>query len=591
MDILQVGRDEEAGYFYYVMELADPIITNQCSVISEPSSLSAATLMKTDHRSLITNYSPRTLRTDFQRHGPLPPAECVALGLKLTAALEHLHQNRLVHRDIKPSNIIFVKGEPKLADIGLVTAIGEAQSLVGTVGYIPPEGPGSAQADLYSLGKLLYEAALGKDRQDFPLLPIDFPSHPDYAALIEINEIILKACETDPRLRYHSARDMYDDLALLQRGQSIKRKRTTQRLWRLVTKVGLAAIAVALAVLAWPLVKGSRAGHAPNPEAVRLYNRGQWYYSQLTPEDHEKALRFLTQAVERDPTFLEPYGELIALYTWNMLPGVSSEVRLERTKAIVAQTMAIDPASAQAHFALSFSHFLERDWPGAESEVVRAIERNPNLAIAHDLYTFYLGTLERFEEAHREAQRAEALEPPGSARVTAIVGAFPYIGERRFDGAIAQLQRGMELDKRFANGHFYLWLCHEAQSNYVAAIDEFKQAGLIFGLDAAQVTAACDALRQAYDTVGEKGYLQKWIELVEAEASLPQEKRVFGDAADCDLAGHYARLGEKEKALKELEDHFDEPNVWQQVKFLPLHDSLRGEPRFQALVKEAGLSP
>jgi len=110
------------------------------------------------------------------------------------------------------------------------------------------------------------------------------------------------------------------------------------------------------------------------------------------------------------------------------------------------------------------------------------------------------------------------------------------------------------------------------------------------GLDATQVTAPYDALRQAYDTSGERGYLRKWIELVQAEASLPEEKRVFGDASDYDLAGHYARLGEKEKALEELEKHFDEPNVWNQVKFLPLHDSLRGDPRFEALVKRAGLS-
>ena len=56
------------------------------------------------------------------------------------------------------SNIIFVSGQPKLADIGLVTGIDEAKSFVGTAGYIPPEGPGRPEADIYSLGKVLYEA-------------------------------------------------------------------------------------------------------------------------------------------------------------------------------------------------------------------------------------------------------------------------------------------------------------------------------------------------------------------------------------------------------------------------------------------------
>src|SRR5262249_43668377 len=94
--------------------------------------------------------------------------------------------------------------------------------------------------------------------------------------------------------------------------------------------------------------------------------------------------------------------------------------------------------------------------------------------------------LERFDEAHREARRAEALEPAG--RLTAIVGAWPYIGERRFDEAIAQLQRVIQLDKKFTDGHFYLFLCYEAQSNYVAAIEEFKTACLMSGLDATRVS-------------------------------------------------------------------------------------------------------
>jgi tetratricopeptide (TPR) repeat protein len=233
-------------------------------------------------------------------------------------------------------------------------------------------------------------------------------------------------------------------------------------------------------------------------------------------------------------------------------------------------------------------HFLERDWGGAEAEVVRALERNPNLAIAHDLYTFYLSCLERFEEAHREARRAEALEPPGSVRVTAIIGAFPYISERRFDDAIAQLQRALDLDKRFGSGLFHLGLCYEAKSNYLAAIEAYEAATKWFRPDSGRLTATFEALRQAYTTLGEKGYLQKWIEILRADESRPEEQR---DYVDWDLPGYYARLGEKEQALEELEKHFDEPNVWQQVKFLPLHDSLRDEPRFRALVERAHLKP
>lgn len=101
------------------------------------------------------------------QHGRLPVSECLELGLTLNLGLARLHRAGLIHRDIKPSNIIFVGGVPKLADIGLVIELAEARSFVGTEGFIPPEGPNSPQADLYSLGKVLYEGLGGQLRRTF----------------------------------------------------------------------------------------------------------------------------------------------------------------------------------------------------------------------------------------------------------------------------------------------------------------------------------------------------------------------------------------------------------------------------------------
>src|SRR5207249_2288474 len=132
VDILQVGRNDAAGYYYYVMELGDDAIAGQ---EIDPE-----------------RYQPKTLGKEVARRGRLPFDECVQLGLSLCAALSHLHKHGLIHRDIKPSNIIFVNAIPKVADIGLVAEAGVSKSFVGTEGFIPREGPGTVQADIYSLG-------------------------------------------------------------------------------------------------------------------------------------------------------------------------------------------------------------------------------------------------------------------------------------------------------------------------------------------------------------------------------------------------------------------------------------------------------
>ena len=253
MDILHLGRHDEAGYFYYVMELADDANAELGARNAELIPAGQATVPRSAFHAP-SSYTPHTLRHQLRTPGPMSVDRVLELGLKLASALDHLHQRGLVHRDVKPSNIIFVNGEPKLADAGLVARMDDAQSLVGTAGYIAPEGPGKVQGDLYSLGKVLYEAAFGKDRQEFPQLPADLAARPDQARLLELNEIILKACAHDPQERYRSAEDLHRDLERLQRGRSIRRRRMLEaagrRIRRLVPGVG-ALLLVAVAMTLW----------------------------------------------------------------------------------------------------------------------------------------------------------------------------------------------------------------------------------------------------------------------------------------------------------------------------------------------------
>ncbi|MCI0535863.1 MAG: protein kinase [Verrucomicrobiales bacterium] len=232
--VLHVGRNDPEGYFYYVMELAEGaearVISNQYSVISKPvghQERGSAGLLNTD--SLITDYSPRTLRADLKRLGRLPTADCLRLALEVASGLGQLHRHGLVHRDVKPGNIIYVNGRAKLADIGLVTANGEGRTFVGTEGYIPPEGPGSPTADLYALGLVLYEASTGLPPERFPDVPPSWFNAATGDDPLELYEVILKACEGQRERRYQSAEELQADLALLQSGESVRHMRALKR--------------------------------------------------------------------------------------------------------------------------------------------------------------------------------------------------------------------------------------------------------------------------------------------------------------------------------------------------------------------------
>jgi hypothetical protein len=214
------------GGFACIMELADSV-----------------------HGEGVGRYEPLTLRHRLKAEHRLPVTEALRIAMALCEALEHLHARGLVHRDIKPSNVIFVHGQPKLADLGLVAGDGDSTSAVGTQGYHPPEGMRGPRGDLFGLGKVLYEMVTGCDRQDFPELPEDFRSYPDARDLLGLNPVFERACAANPARRYPSASHFRRDLARLAAGKSLtglRRRRATA-----FSVVALAVIVGAASSVPW----------------------------------------------------------------------------------------------------------------------------------------------------------------------------------------------------------------------------------------------------------------------------------------------------------------------------------------------------
>ena len=263
VDVLQIGRNDELECFYCVMELADPADSG-CQMLDSGSAQRAARREGATSSIQPELYIPHTLALDLERRRRLPVSECVQRGLALSIALEFLHSQGLVHRDIKPSNVIFVNGTPKLADIGLVAEAGEGGSLVGTVGFMPPEGPGTVQADIFSLGKVLYEISTGKDREQWPRPVTELAALEDREQWLELNEVIARACESDLRRRYESASELRSDLALLLGGQSVRHLRRRERTLRRLLAVAAIGMIIALAVAGVQRMRTIRAREREN---------------------------------------------------------------------------------------------------------------------------------------------------------------------------------------------------------------------------------------------------------------------------------------------------------------------------------------
>ena len=165
---------------------------------------------------------------------------------------------------MKPSNIVFIRGEAKLADIGLVAKHENSLSLVGAEGYMPPLGGATPQADLFALGKVLYEMSTGLDRLKCPRLPAlaTLPAR-ERRGILELNRVVLKACHQSPKNRYATAATLKVDLLLLQEGSSLRLRRQLK-----LALVTLAALVVVLGVALvfqrtwlWARAQEAAAGH------------------------------------------------------------------------------------------------------------------------------------------------------------------------------------------------------------------------------------------------------------------------------------------------------------------------------------------
>ena len=315
-----------------------------------------------------------------------------------------------------------------------------------------------------------------------------------------------------------------------------------------------------------------------NLEAHQLYLKGRYLWNRRTAENLKKALNYFQQAAERDSGYALAYAGIAD--TCVLIPtygaGTPQEY-LPRARAAAEKALELDNDLAEAHASLGYVLLLDFKRAESAKEYERAIALNPNYATAHQWYgTGPLAVEGKFDQAIAETKRAAELDPIAPI-LSAEIGRMLILA-RRYPEAISQLRNTVELYPEFYWGHRSLGYALELNGAAAEAINEYQKA---FQLNNDPVVLAMLGHAEAATSN------QTEARRVVAELNeLARTRYVSGYA----FAVIYLAIGDRNEALNWIEKAARERGDYfiQLIAVDPYCDSLRGDQRFEAVVRRMG---
>ncbi len=190
-----------------------------------------------------------------------------------------------------------------------------------------------------------------------------------------------------------------------------------------------------------------------------------YLYDKHTREDNPRAIEFAQQAIEIDPGYAPAYALLSSSYcefgSFEGIPAIPASEARAKALAAAMKALEIDDTLSEVHLALGRILEVEHwDWAGAEREFKRAIELNPNSALAHQAYANYLGyvTVKDPDAAIREAKRAKELDPL-SFWGNATVGLL-YANAGKYVKASEEFQKSLKMYPHSGILHMVIGIAH-----------------------------------------------------------------------------------------------------------------------------------
>jgi len=313
-----------------------------------------------------------------------------------------------------------------------------------------------------------------------------------------------------------------------------------------------------------------------NTEAYELYLQGLFFSNKSSEEDLRRALNFFQRALQKDPTFSRAWTGIAKVWYFLADVYVRPLEAYPASREAALKAIALDENDAEAHCYLSEAkRVLDWDLEGADAELKRALEIDPNSAPAH----FFLSLLPLFrgelQEGLRLVLEAEKLDPVSP--ITSYVATAAYLANGRIDDAINEGQRTLLLDPNY----FYL------DSNLAAAYRDkgnFPEAIALYTKAQEATNLPSSGLAITYTRMGRQTEARNIL----AQLLQAREKRYVSAPV---IAAVYVALGDKEEAFRWLERAFAEHSgILQWIAFLPEFRPLHSDARFPHLLRRIGAS-
>lgn len=317
--------------------------------------------------------------------------------------------------------------------------------------------------------------------------------------------------------------------------------------------------------------------HTRNAEAYQYYVRGRYQWNQWTEKGFLKSIECFRKVIELDSNYAMAYAGLADAYSALAYHDYVSPLEaMPQSKSAALHALHLDGTLAEASFSLASVLFLyDWDWLAAEREFCRAIEFNPGYATAYQGYGLFLMAMGRFDKAFDVFQHALELDPV--SLLISTCSALPYYYSGRYDQALAQCQKTLDISDGFGLAHLVLGNVYVRKQMYDAAIIEYKRAMELLG----SCPDVLSSLGVVYAVSGNED---------DARRILDKLRKLERRYVFCALASVSAALGDKDNAFESLENGYEmRSNKLVYLNINPCFDGLRSDDRFADLLRRVSL--